>query len=267
MIMTDAYARFERLKFDRPASGVLRIRLSTPLKLNVMDAQSHRELSEIWRVVEADDSVLSILLTAEGEAFSAGGDLTRQKQVVESQELRVALMKEMHDLVYGMINCSKPIVSAARGWAVGAGLACVLLADISIAAKTARFSDGHTAIGIAAGDHSVLIWPLLCGMAKAKYYLMLAEKLTGEEAERIGLVSLAVDEAELDERALAIATRLADGSQTAMRWTKHALNNWLRQAGPLFDASMAFEVLGMGGADAKEGVDAFLNKRTPNYRR
>jgi enoyl-CoA hydratase len=84
--MSDAYASFERLKFDRPAPGVLRIRLATPNRLNVMDARSHEELSRIWAVVQQDDSVLSVLLTGEGEAFSAGGDLKRQKEVVESHE-------------------------------------------------------------------------------------------------------------------------------------------------------------------------------------
>src|SRR5256714_9289191 len=158
------------------------------------------------------------------------------------------------------------IVSAMHGPAVGAGLVCGLLADISIAAKNARLIDGHTRLGVAAGDHAAIIWPLLCGMAKAKYHLMLWEPLTGEEAERIGLVSVCVDDADVHDRALDIAVRLAAGSPTAMRWTKLALNNWLRLAGPAFDASLALEFLGFTGPDAVEGIAALRGKRAPDFR-
>src|SRR5437762_1095595 len=121
------------------------------------------------------------------------------------------------------------VVASLHGPAVGAGLVFGLLADISIAAKNARIIDGHTRLGVAAGDHAAIIWPLLCGMAKAKYYLLLCESLSGAEAERIGLVSLAVPESELDRTAVDVAVRLAEGAPSAIRWTKYALNNWLRQ--------------------------------------
>jgi enoyl-CoA hydratase len=103
-------------------------------------------------------------------------------------------------------------------------------------------------------------------MAKAKYYLLTCEPLSGEEAERIGLVSLCVEDAELEARALEIARRLAAGSQSAIRWTKYALNNWLRAAGPIFDASLALEFLGFGGPDVHEGVDARREKRAPEFK-
>ena len=193
-----SYEDFQRLRFDRPAAGVLRVTLTSPLKLNVMDAQLHMELSEVWRLIDRDEQTLAVILTADGPSFSAGGDLHHQKTVVHSHALQARLLKESQDLVYGMLNCSKPIVSAVRGWAVGAGLACALLADISVVAKTARLSDGHTKIGLPAGDHAPILWPLLCGLAKAKYYLLLGEPLDGAEAERIGLVSRAVDDDDLD---------------------------------------------------------------------
>src|SRR5439155_25041222 len=117
-----------------------------------------------------------------------------------------------------------PIVSATTGPAVGAGLAVGLLADISIVTPAARIVDGHTKLGVTAGDHAAIVWPLLCGMAKAKYHLLLCEPVDGVEAERLGLVSLCVPEEELDERALSVATRLAASSQAAIRHTKLALN-------------------------------------------
>ena len=170
---------------------------------------------------------------------------------------------EARDLVYNIVNCRKPIVAAIDGPAVGAGLAVALLADISIAAPTARIVDGHTRLGVAAGDHAVIVWPLLCGLAKAKYHLLLCEPVDGEEAERIGLVSLCVPADELEERALDVARRLAAGSQAAISHTKLALNNWLRAAGPAFDASLALEFLDMTGPDVGEGVAAVRERRQP----
>jgi len=263
--MSDRYARYTRLKFDRPHARVLRITLASPLKMGAMDADMHREVSEIWTDVDADPTVSAIIITGEGKSFSAGGDLNHERKVADDYDLRMQVMKEARSLVYGMINCSKPIVSAARGWAVGAGLACLILADISIASKDAKFSDGHLKIGIASGDHAAIIWPLLCGMAKAKYYLLTADTFTGEQAERMNLISLALDDSEVEGKAVELASRLADGPPAALRWTKQALNNWLRQAGPIFEASLALEMMGMGGPEGKEGIDAFLQKRPPKF--
>ena len=142
-------------------------------------------------------------------AFSSGGDLELVEDIARDWDTRLRVFHEARDLVYNIIDCSKPIVAAIDGPAVGAGLAVALLADISIATPTARIVDGHTRLGVAAGDHSVIVWPLLCGLAKAKYHLLLCEPLDGEEAERIGLVSLCVPADELEERALDVARRLA----------------------------------------------------------
>jgi enoyl-CoA hydratase len=157
------------------------------------------------------------------------------------------------------------VISAMRGVSVGAGLVCGLLADVSIATRDCRIIDGHTRLGVAAGDHAAIVWPLLCGMAKAKFYLLLCDTLLGDEAERIGLISLAVDDAELDDKAVELAGRLAEGAQSAIRWTKYALNNWLRQMGPTFDASLALEFLGFTGPEAKEGLASHLERRPPAF--
>lgn len=265
MTSADRYARYTRLKFDRPHPRVLRMRLTSPLKMGAMDAQMHKEVSEIWADVDADDSVSVVIITGEGRAFSAGGDLNHERKVCDDYALRMQTMSEARNLVLGMLNCRKPIVSAARGWAVGAGLALLLLADISIASKDARFSDGHLKIGVASGDHATILWPLLCGMAKAKYFLMTAEAFTGEEAERMNLISLALEDEEVEARSVAIATQLADGAPAALRWTKMMLNYWLRQAAPIFEASLALEFTGFAGPEGKEGIDAFLGKRKPVF--
>jgi enoyl-CoA hydratase len=263
--MSDRYDDYQRLQFDRPHPRVLRVTMSNPGKLNAADRLMHGELGRIWRDVDTDPSVSAVILQGEGRAFSAGGDFKMIEQMMEDFETRAGVWKEARDLVYNIINCSKPVVSAMRGPAVGAGLVCGLLADISIVSKEARLIDGHTRLGVAAGDHAAIVWPLLCGMAKAKYYLLLCDAVSGAEAERIGLISLAVEDAELDAKALEIATRLAEGAQSAIRWTKYALNNWLRLAGPSFDASLALEFMGFSGPEAQEGLASHKEKRRPSF--
>jgi enoyl-CoA hydratase len=134
-----------------------------------------------------------------------------------------------------------------------------------VVGRTARIIDGHTRLGVAAGDHAAICWPLLCGMAKAKYYLLTCDTLTGEEAERIGLVSLCVEDTQVQERALAVAEQLANGAQSALRYTKQALNGWYRAFGPTFDASLALEFIGFGGPDAREGVASHRERRAPKF--
>ncbi|WP_431895261.1 enoyl-CoA hydratase/isomerase family protein [Nonomuraea sp. bgisy101] len=256
---------FDKLKVDWAADGVLRITISEPSRLNAVDMTGHRELAEIWRDLDRDEEVRAVLVRGEGAAFSAGGDLSMIEEMTRDHATRLRVFTEARDIVYNVLNCSKPVVSAIQGPAVGAGLAVALLADISVAGRTARIIDGHTRLGVAAGDHAAIIWPLLCGMAKAKYHLLLCEPVTGEQAERMGLVSVCVDDAEVHDKAMEIAVRLAEGSQEAIRLTKYSLNNWLRMAGPTFDASLAMEFLGFSGPDVQEGVRALREKRPPSF--
>lgn len=266
--LSPRYARYSALTL-RQHGPILEIVMgaaqSANQKLATADANMHRELAEIWRDVSADPDVRVALIRGEGKGFSAGGDLALVEEMSNDFATRTRVWHEARDLVYNLVNCDKPVVSAMHGPAVGAGLVAGLLADISIAARTARIVDGHTRLGVAAGDHAAIVWPLLCGMAKAKYYLMLCESVSGEEAERIGLVSLAVDEAELVGKAFEVANRLAAGSQSAIRWTKYALNNWLRMAGPAFDTSLALEFMGFAGPDVHEGMASLREKRPPRF--
>jgi enoyl-CoA hydratase len=248
------------LQYDAPAAGVLEIIISSPGRRNAASEAMHGDLAQVWRTIDADAAVRSVLVRGDGEHFSAGGDFAMIERMIADEATLLRAWKEASDLVYNVINCSRPIVSAIRGAAVGAGLAVALLADVAVAGRGARILDGHTRLGVAAGDHAVIIWPLLCGLAKARYYLLTNQPLSGEEAERIGLVALCVDDAEVRIRALAIATQLAAGSATAVRWTKQALNNWLRLAGPSFDASLALEFLGFRLEDARAGLAAVRNR-------
>jgi enoyl-CoA hydratase len=265
--MPDRYAAYDKLQFDHPAERVLRITFNRPESFNSVDAETHTQITDVWRDIDRDPDINCVIVTGAGKAFSAGGDFGLIESMAGNFDVVMSTWKEAKDLVYNIINCNKPIVSAINGPAAGAGLVVGILADVSIAGKRARIVDGHPRLGVAAGDVAAIIWPLLCGMAKAKYYLLTGKPLTGEEAERIGLVSLCVEDDELQDIALGIATDLANGSQSALRWTKYSLNNWLRSAGPIFDASTALEMLGFMGEDVKEGVKSLREKRPPNFRK
>ena len=261
----DRYSSYRHLLFEQLDDGVLRVTLNRPDVLNATDEVLHRELSTVWRDVDADPDARVVVVDGAGRGFSAGGDLDMVDRMTTDPTLRARVMGEARDLVYNMIDCSTPIVSAVHGPAVGAGLVVALLADISIVADDARIIDGHTRLGVAAGDHAAIVWPLLCGMAKAKYHLLLCEPMTGAEAERLGMVSRSVPRDDVQATALDVAHRLAGGSQPAIQLTKRALNGWLRQATPLFEASWGYEYLGFTGEDVREGVASHREKRAPRF--
>jgi len=257
----DRYADFPSLRAVFVADGVLELTMVAHGSLPVADRQAHRDLAAVWPVVGADRAVRAVVVRGEGKGFSGGGSFELIEEIRGEFADRARVLREARDIVFGVIDCPKPVVSAMHGPAVGAGLVVGLLADISIAARSARIIDGHTTLGVAAGDHAAVCWPLLVGMAKAKYYLLTCEPLSGEEAERIGLVSLCVDDDALFETARRVGATLAAGSPTAIGWTKHTLNHWYRQFAPAFDASLALEFLGFSGPDAAEGLASKRERR------
>jgi enoyl-CoA hydratase len=262
--MATTYDAFGSLRFDWPRDGVVRITLDAP-GLNSVGPDAHRDLAEVWNAIDRDDDARTVVIQGAGKGFSSGGSFELLDQILNDPTARLRVMREARDLVFNIINCSKPIVSAIHGPAVGAGLVAALLADISIAERSARIIDGHTRLGVAAGDHAALVWPLLCGMAKAKYYLLTCHTMTGEEAERIGLVSMCTDDGSAQDRALEIASELADGAQMAIRLTKHALNHWYRMQSAVFDSSLAYEFLGFGGPESREGLASLREHRAPQF--
>ncbi len=261
------YSSYTRLVFEAHDNGVLLITLSNPDKLNATDAGMHDELSRVFRDIDRDPAVRAVVVTGAGKAFSAGGDLQWIKEQVGDYTQTMKVMREAGDIVRTMIDCDTPIISAINGVAVGAGLAVALMADISIINEDARITDGHIRLGVAAGDHAVAIWPLLCGMAQAKWYLLTADFIDGREAARIGLVTRAVPMADVLPTALAAAQKVAAGPRDAVRFTKRSLNHWLRQALPNFEASLAYEMLNFLGPDAAEGLAALVEKRQPDFLR
>src|SRR2546421_2214434 len=259
------YSAYKDLKLHTLEPGIVEIVMGEEGKLATATERAHAEMARIWLDIDRDSAVRVAIPRGAAKVFSAGGDMAIVEEMTRDFAVRARVWREARDLVYNMLNCSKIIVSAIHGPAVGAGLAAALMADISIAAKNARLIDGHTRLGVAAGDHAAIVWPLLCGMAKAKYYLLTCKTISGEEADRLRLVSLSCEENELQAKTLEIVRELAAGAQTALRRTKYSLNNWLRMAGPAFDASLALEVLGFTGPEVKEGIASHREKRKPSF--
>ena len=259
------YGEYQHLTFKHMDHGVVLITINRPEVLNATNDRLHWELTQVWLTFDADPRARVAVVTGAGRAFSAGGDLDMVDANLRDPKRLARTVREASDIVYNMINTDKPIVSAINGVAVGAGLVVALLADISIISESARFTDGHTKLGVVAGDHAAIVWPLLCGMAKAKYYLLTSDFIDGREAERIGLVTMCLPPDQVLPKALDVADRLARGSQISIRWTKRALNNWLRQAGPIFDQSLALEMLSFSYPDVREGVKAIREKRAPIF--
>ncbi|MEQ8990889.1 MAG: enoyl-CoA hydratase/isomerase family protein [Pseudomonadales bacterium] len=264
--MTDAwFDKYAGLRFERRDHGILLITIDRPEHKNATDAPLHNALSRVWLDVDDDPEVRVAVVTGAGDAFSAGGDLAWIETMIGDYDGMKVAFREAGDIVYNMSSCSKIIISAINGVAVGAGLAVALMADISLIAEEARITDGHLRLGVAAGDHANIIWPLLCGLAKAKYYLITSDFIDGRTADQIGLVSKAVPRESLMEEAMTVATKIATGPQDAARWTKRALNLWVKQAAPAFDASLGFEMLNFLGHDAAEGAAALREKRKPKF--
>lgn len=263
--VSDYFDRYPGLLFERRDNGILWVTINRPDRMNATDAALHYGLSRVWDDISDDDLTRVVVITGSGDAFSAGGDLEWITEMAGDYRTIAKVMREAGDVVYRMLACEKIIISAINGVAVGAGLAVALMADISLMANEARITDGHLRLGVAAGDHANICWPLLCGMAKAKYYLLTADFVDGETADRIGLVSKAVPRDELLEEAMKVATKLATGPQDAARFTKRSLNLWMTQAAPAFDASLAMEMLSFLGPDVQEGVAALKEHRKPVF--
>jgi enoyl-CoA hydratase len=262
--MPVSYDEFPSLRCEPAENGVLTVVLDAP-GLNSVGPQMHRDLADIWPAIDRDPDARVVLVRGEGKAFSSGGSFDLIEETIGDYESRIRIMREARSLVLNLVNFGKPVVSAIRGPAVGAGLVVALLADVSVAGRTAKIIDGHTKLGVAAGDHAAICWPLLVGMAKAKYYLLTCETLSGEEAERIGLVSKCVDDDEVLTTASRIADDLALGAQDAIRWTKHSLNYWYRMFAPAFETSLGLEFLGFSGPDVREGLAAHREKRPARF--
>jgi enoyl-CoA hydratase len=253
------YSDYQTLAFEQDGA-VLTVKLNRPQALNAVSERLHTELSRVFAHIAADSTVDAVVLTGEGRAFSAGGDIDWFTRITGAQ--LDALFVEARRIIIDLVDLPQPIIAAVNGAAAGLGATLALFCDVVYAAEKARISDPHVRIGVTAGDGGAAIWPLLVGPARAKEYLMTGDSLTAVEAERIGLINKVLPEAELLPAAQALARRLASGSRPAIRSTKLSVNKLVRDAVSLvLDTSLALEKECFSTPFHKQAIAAFNQRR------
>lgn len=273
------YSRYEFIKVEK-AARVATVTLNRPDRLNAVNPVLHHELMTIWSDLAEDREVNAIILTGAGRAFCAGGDVkgmasrsgdgqdkAKQEQAAaESRRHNLATPAEARRIVQNMLDVEQPIIGAINGDAIGLGATLALLCDIIVVSEKARFADTHVRVGIVAGDGGAVIWPLLIGPARAKEFLMRGNFVNGADAFKMGMVNYAVAPEQVMAKARELAQELADGPTYAIRWSKLAVNKWLKQQTNLIlDASLAYEMLTFTTEDHREAARAFVEKRKPNF--
>jgi enoyl-CoA hydratase len=256
---------YQCLRFSRQGR-VLTVALNRPEQRNAVNARLHTELSRIFIDLQQDPDSDVIVLTGEGSAFCAGGDIDWMQSHVDDPTAFERMAREGKDIVFTQLDLEKPLICKLNGHATGLGASLALLSDIVVASADAKIGDPHVSVGLVAGDGGALIWPQVVGYAKARKFLFTGELLTATEAERIGLVTDVVPRAELDAHVDALAQRIAGGATVAIRYTKITTNLPLKALFHAhFDAGLAYECLSNRSADHAEAVRAFRDKRKPHF--
>jgi len=254
--------RYEAIAIDKRADGVALATLNRPDRLNAVNGVMHNELARLTRDADADSDIRVLVITGAGRAFCAGGDFSPDRNMGDGS----AMFREARQIVDHLLECSKPVISAVNGYAMGLGATVALLADVVYAARSAVFADTHVNMGIGAGDGGQVIWPLLMGVNRAKYHLMTGDRLTAEDAERFGLVTFVVDDGTVVDEALALATRLAAGPGLAISASKMGVNHFIRMVSNLvLPVSLSMEERTLASHDHREAVEAFQEKRSAQF--
>ncbi len=234
--------------------------------MNAVDDDLHREFARVF--VEAQDDVDSdlIILTGEGRAFCAGGDMEWFQQMIDEPTRFRSIVPDAKRIISTLLELEKPIICRLNGAAAGLGASIALMCDIIVADQNALIGDPHVKVGLVAGDGGAVIWPQLIGYARAKEFLLTGDMLKASEAVTMGLINHAVPTEELDAKVADIAGRILANPRWAVRWTKTAVNLPLREiANRVSDPALAYEIVSNTTSDRQEAVTAFIEKRKPKF--
>lgn len=256
---------YTTIRFSRQGR-ILTASLNRPEARNAVNGALHEELSRLFRDLADDDASDVIVLTGEGKAFCAGGDLVWLQEAIDDPAVFLNTAGEAKRILFGQLDLEKPIICRLNGTAAGLGASIALLCDMIIAADSALIGDPHVSVGFVAGDGGAIIWPQLVGYARAKEYLLTGKLAKAAEAERIGLINRVVPAEQLDEAVYGLARELAEGATKAIRWTKVVTNLPLKAiAHTIFDTGLAYENLSNLTQDHQEALNAFREKRKPVF--
>lgn len=259
------FESYQCIEFRRDGR-ILTIALNRPEQRNAVNGRLHMELSQVFTDAQRDPDSDVVVLTGNGSAFCAGGDIDWMQESVDNPEEFERTAREGKDIAFTQLDLEKPLICKLNGHATGLGASLALLCDVILAAEEAKIGDPHVSVGLVAGDGGAFIWPQIVGYAKAKKYLLTGELMTATEAERIGLVTEVMPRKDLDAAVDALAHKLASGATRAIRWSKIATNLPLKALFHAhFDAGIAYECLSNRTADHAEAVKAFREKRKPVF--
>jgi len=262
--MPTKYDHFTTMKFSIE-NRVITAKLNRPHKLNVFTEQMEYELSQFLVDGAFDDDFDFAVLTGEGRAFSAGGDIEEWMipNVKDPGSVNPDLSKR---LIFALLDFPKPLIAKVNGHAMGLGATTALYCDVIFAAEHAKIADPHVKVGLSAGDGGAIIWPQLIGYVRARELLMTGEYIDAKRAVELGLINYALPAEELDAAVDAFVAKLQTGAYRAICATKKTVNLGLKQlASAVMDASIAYEHLTLASRDHAEGVYAFLEKREPKF--
>jgi enoyl-CoA hydratase len=255
------YSSYQCLRFER-RDHVLQVSLNRPDALNAVNEQLHFELSQVFHHIAYDTQAHVVVLTGEGRAFCAGGDVSMMDRLASRGSRFGPMNVEGKRIVYSMLELEKPVICRMNGDAIGLGATLALLCDIIIANENARIGDPHVRVGLVAGDGGALLWPQLIGYARAKELLLTGDLVPAPKAAELGLINYAVPAEGLDNEVAAMADKLAGGAAKALGWTKSVANTGLKQLmHSVMDSGMAHEVLSMHEDFHEQAVKAFLGRK------
>ena len=259
------FQNYQCIEFHREGR-VLHIKLNRPQQKNAVNEALHLELSRVFVDAQRDAESDVIVLTGNGAAFCAGGDIDWMQSSIDTPEEFERTAREAKDIVFSQLDLEKPLICKLNGHATGLGASLALLCDIIVASDQAKIGDPHVSVGLVAGDGGAFIWPQLVGYAKAKKYLFTGELMSAIEAERIGLITEVVTPEVLEARVTELAERIASGATRAIRWSKITPNLPLKALFHAhFDTGIAYECMSNRTADHAEAVKAFREKRKPVF--
>jgi enoyl-CoA hydratase len=264
--MTNAsFDDYATIRFERQ-DRVLRIILDSGAPLNGVNDPMHHELARVFTDAARDPDSDLIILTGEGRAFCAGGDMDWFQDMIDDPTGFRAIAPDAKRIVFSLLDCEKPVICRLNGAAAGLGASIALLCDVIIADETALIGDPHVKVGLVAGDGGAVIWPQLIGFARAKEYLMTGDMIPAKDAAAMGLINHAVPGDQLDAMVDEMAAKILGNPRWAVRWSKAAVNITLKEiAAKVMDASIAYEMISNMTRDRQEAVTAFREKRKPNY--
>ena len=265
------YDDLELVKVTREGK-VLVISLNRPESRNAINGELAQDLHEALRRVAQDDTARAVLLRGEGKSFCVGGDVkmfAERQEEAEPPSPAVRALGTLHgtEMIDLLLAIPQPTIAAVQGHAMGLGSTIALFCDVVVAAEDAQIADSHVNIGLVAGDGGAVMWPLMAPFGAAKWYLMTGDRMTGTEAERLGLVLKAVPEPELLEHAMGVATRLAELPPLALQGTKATLNRIIKHRMDLtLDFGLLYEGATFLSEDHREATAAFIEKRSPDFK-